>query len=153
MRRASDFFDLIVLDLKIPTIDGALDANPQHGHAVFARAQSVAPGTPVFVLTGSPAEDFIPAMLRQQQQVDVWSEGRKVGTIGFLQKSKLDECPAMLEPIATAVNRLSDVELDRDGVTLTLQDDRLIKMRWNTVSGFSCWWGLIERESRPGACH
>ena len=135
---ASDFFDLIVLDLKIPTIDGALDANPQHGHAVFARAQSVTPGTPVFVLTGSPAEDFIPAMLRQQQQVDVWSEGRKVGTIGFLQKSKLDECPAMLEPIATAVNLLSDVELDRGGVSLTLQDDRLIRIFAKKCGGTRC---------------
>ena len=43
----SDFFDLIVLDLNIPTIDDALYANPEHGHAVFARARSVAPGTPV----------------------------------------------------------------------------------------------------------
>ena len=138
----SDFFDLIVLDLNIPTIDDALDANPEHGHAVFARARSVAPGTPIFVLTGSPAEDFIPAMLRQQQQVDVWSEGKKVGTVDFLKKSKVDECPARLEPIVTAVNGLSDVELDRGGVNLTLQDDRLIRIFVKKFGGTRC---LISR--------
>ena len=32
-----DFLDLIILDLKIPTISGALDADSEHGHAVFYR--------------------------------------------------------------------------------------------------------------------
>jgi CheY-like chemotaxis protein len=133
-----EFFDLVILDLKIPTIDGALDADPEHGHAVFAHARTVAPGTPVFVLTGSPAEDFIPALLKQQQQVDVWSEGRKVGTIDFLKKYKFDECPTMLEPIAAAVHGLSDVELDRGGADLTVQDDRLIRIFARKFGGTRC---------------
>jgi CheY-like chemotaxis protein len=133
-----EFFDLVILDLKIPTIDGALDANPEHGHAVFAHARTVAPGTPIFVLTGSPAEDFISALLKQQQQVDVWSEGRKVGTIDFLKKYKFDECPAMLAPIAAAIHGLSDVELDRGGANLTIQDDRLIRIFAKKFSGTRC---------------
>src|SRR5882672_721395 len=67
----SDFFDLVILDLKIPTIDGALDAVPAHGNAVFSRARQKAPGTPIFVLTGSPVEDFIPDLLAHQQQEDI----------------------------------------------------------------------------------
>ncbi len=134
----NEFFDLIVLDLKIPTIEGALDADPEHGHAVFAHSRTVAPGTPIFVLTGSPAEDFIPAMLKQQQQVDVWSEGRKVGTVVFLRKIKFDECPTMLSPIAAAIHGLSDVELDRGGVNLTVQDDRLIRIFARKFGGTRC---------------
>lgn len=133
-----EFFDLVILDLKIPTIEGALDADPEHGHAVFAHSRTVAPGTPIFVLTGSPAEDFIPAMLKQQQQVDVWSEGRKVGTIDFLKKYKFDECPAMLSPIAAAIHGLSDVEMDSGGVNLTLQDDRLIRIFARKFGGAHC---------------
>jgi CheY-like chemotaxis protein len=124
----TEFFDLIVLDLKIPTIDGALDADPRHGHAVFARAQIIAPGTPILVLTGSPAEDFIPTMLQGKQQVDIWGEGRTVGTVIFLQKIRIDECPATLAPIAAAVQGLAEVELDRGGVNLTLADERLIRI-------------------------
>jgi CheY-like chemotaxis protein len=110
------FFDLVVLDLNIPTFDGALDADPEHGHAVFARARAVAPGTPIFVLTGSPVEDFIPAMLQQKQQVDIWGEGRKVGSVDFLKKYKIDECSSKLGLIAAAVHALSEVELDRGGI-------------------------------------
>jgi len=134
----AEFFDLIVLDLKIPTIDGALDADPEHGHAVFARARTVAPGTPILVLTGSPAEDFIPAMLHQQQQVDVWGEGRKTGTVDFLKKYKFEECPAKLGPIAAAVCALSDVELDRGGINLSLPEDRLIRIFAKRFGGAHC---------------
>lgn len=134
----TEFFDLVVLDLKIPTIDGALDADPEHGHAVFARAQTATPGTPIFVLTGSPAEDFIPTMLKQQQQVDVWGEGRTVGTIAFLKKSRFDEMPEKLAPIAVAVQALADVELDRSGVDLTVQDDRLIRIFAKRCGGARC---------------
>jgi hypothetical protein len=44
----------------------------------------------------------------------------------------------MLEPIATAVNLLSDVELDRGGVNLTLRDDRLIRIFAKKCGGTRC---------------
>lgn len=90
-RLEKEFYDLVVLDLKIPTIDEALDANPDHGRAVFGRALQLAPGTPIFVLTGSPAEDFIPEMLERQRQIDIWGESREVGTVSFLAKSRFVE--------------------------------------------------------------
>ena len=134
----SDFFDLVILDLKIPTIDGALDADPRHGHAVFGKARSAAPGTPIFVLTGSPAEDFIPDLLKHQQQLDIWSEGRKVGTVDFLQKYRFDECPSKLLPIASAIEGLSEVELDGGGLDLTIADDRLIRIFARKFGGRRC---------------
>jgi CheY-like chemotaxis protein len=82
----TSFFDVIILDLRIPTTDGALDADVRHGHTVFALSRTLAPGTPIRVLTGSPAEDFIPDLLASQQQMDIWGEQRKVGTVDFLQK-------------------------------------------------------------------
>jgi len=133
-----EFFDLVVLDLKIPTIDGALDADPEHGHAVFAHSLVAAPGTPIFVLTGSPVEEFIPTMLKRKEQVDVWSEGKKVGTVVFLKKINFDECQAMLTPIAAAIHGLSDVELDRGTVNLTLQEDRLIRIFARKFGGTHC---------------
>lgn len=60
---ASQFYDLIVLDLKIPSEDGLLDADPQNGRLAFYLARLSAPGTPIFVLTGSSAEEFIPDFL------------------------------------------------------------------------------------------
>ncbi|APW58610.1 hypothetical protein BSF38_00008 [Paludisphaera borealis] len=132
------FFDLIVLDLKIPTIDGALDAEPEHGHAVFAKAQSVAPGTPVFVLTGSPVEDFIQPMLSKQQQVDIWGQGQKVGNLTFLQKFNFERCPENLRPIVDGISGLADVELDRQGCDLSTPNDRLIRIFAKLNGGAFC---------------
>ena len=66
------FFDLLVLDLNIPTGCGTMDGNPVHGHSVFARAGVVAPGTPAIVLTGSSAEQFIPSLVARSTSVDIW---------------------------------------------------------------------------------
>ena len=44
----SDFFDLVILDLKIPTIDGALDAVPAHGNAVFLKRHVRRPQEPQY---------------------------------------------------------------------------------------------------------
>jgi CheY-like chemotaxis protein len=135
---AGGFLDLVILDLKIPTVSGALDADPQHGHAVFNRIRTFAPGTPIFVLTGSPAEDFIPEMLENQQQIDIWSQGRKTGNILFLKKYKVNECPGILGPIVNAIERLSDVELDRGGIDLSLAEDRLIRIFAKKFQGVRC---------------
>src|SRR5438552_8653203 len=67
-----NFFDLIILDLKIPTTDSALDASPDHGRAVFGHALHFSPGTPIFILTGSPAEEFISEIIERKKQIDVW---------------------------------------------------------------------------------
>ena len=135
----NSFLDLVVLDLKIPTLNGALDADPQHGHAVFNRIRRVAPGTPIFVLTGSPAEGFLSDLvLNNHQQIDIWSEGEKTGTILFLKKSDFDRCLEMLTPIARAIERLSDVELESGGLNLSLAEDRLIRIFARKFHGVRC---------------
>ena len=132
------YLDLVILDLKLPTVSGALNAEPEHGHAVFHRIRAVAPGTPIFVLTGSPAEDFIPDLLSNQQQIDIWSEGQKTGTILFLNKFDIDKCPERLMPVAQAIERLSNVELDRGRVDLSLAEDRLIRIFSRKFQGVRC---------------
>ena len=135
----NSFLDLVILDLKIPTVTGALDADPEHGHAVFNRIRTVAPGTPIFVLTGSPAEDFLSDLvLQHQQQIDIWSEGRKTGTILFLKKYDIDRCPQVLSPVAQAINNLSDVELEGGGLHLSLAEDRLIRIFAKRFHGVRC---------------
>lgn len=132
------FLDLAILDLKIPTVSGALDADPAHGHAVFNKIRTFAPGTPIFVLTGSSAEDFLPSLLRNQQQIDIWGEGRKTGSILFLKKYNIDQCPGILEPLAKAIDGLSAVELEGADLNLTLAEDRLIRIFARRFAGVRC---------------
>ena len=134
----SGFLDLVILDLTIPTVTRALDGDPKHGHAVFDRIRNVAPGTPIFVLTGSSAEDFVPEMLKNHQKIDIWGEGRETGTILFRKKYDVDTCGEILTPIAQAIQRLSDVELHRGELQLSLAEDRLIRIFARKVEGVRC---------------
>ena len=135
----SSFLDLIVLDLKIPTVTNALDADPEHGNAVFNTIRTVAPGTPIFVLTGSPAEPFLEDLVTpNQQQADIWGEGRKTGIILFLRKINIDRCPAMLARVSSAVAQLADVELEVSSTALTLAQDRLIRIFARKCDGRRC---------------
>ncbi|MCK3775233.1 phosphotransferase [Ensifer sesbaniae] len=51
-------FDLIIIDRRIPSADGALDDSPEHGFRVFQVARELCEGTPVWFLTGTEDPDF-----------------------------------------------------------------------------------------------
>ena len=137
-----NFFDLIILDLKIPTSDGALDASPDYGRAVFGRALQFAPGTPILILTGSPAEEFISEIVDRKRQVPLWGE-QEVGTVTFLRKSKFNESAEKLKPFATAVSKLSDVEFERGKIDIGTEDDRLVRIFTKMVGGVRCVGSMI----------
>lgn len=122
------FFDFMVLDLRIPTSDGALDADSQHGLAVFRRTQTVASGTPVIVLTGSSADEFVDDLAQSAKQIDVWGDGRNVRTVDFLQKYKFDSFQDRVRPSIASIDALSGVELDRGTAALTTAEERLIRI-------------------------
>src|ERR1700730_15606579 len=123
------FFDLVILDLKLPTVEGGLDLKIEYGYAVFAESQNVASGTPIFILTGSSADDIFPDLLGKAQRVDIWGERVQRGTIDFLQKRRLDELTEKLVPLAEAVHRLSDIEVQRLGrqFELSVSEGRLVR--------------------------
>jgi len=133
-----NFFDIVILDLKIPTLTGALDAGPEHGLYVFHEIRSNAPGTPIFVLTGSPAEDHFRMLLSNSQQIDIWSEGWQTGTIQFLRKYEFSEFLTILTPIANSINGLADVELARGGLDLSIAEQRLIRIFAKKFQGVKC---------------
>lgn len=125
---ADAFFDLIFLDLKLPTVDGAVDEEPEHGHAVFTDARRLLPGTPIFVLTGSPAEPFIEKLIGHTQQVDVWGDG-KIPSVQFLAKFRFGtEFRQAVTPYLRGFDGIFEVELDRGTVDLSPQEHRLIRI-------------------------
>jgi len=133
---ASDFFDFAILDLNIPTQENGLDAAPEHGKYVFHHARLVSPGIKLFVLTGSPSEDFFDDMLQQKHDADIWSEGSDIATVEFLRKLNIDKAPARIHRMLGAVIALSDIELSLVGINLDIAQDRLVRIvakRFNAV--------------------
>ena len=134
----AEFFDLLILDLRIPTTAGVLDENPIHGLAVFTHARSVAPGMPILLLTASSAEDFIPTLLQEAQQIDVWGTRSPISTIQFLKKRELTKLPDVLSTFATPVADLGRVEIHSPDFSLPLPYDRLVRIFARRFGGARC---------------
>jgi CheY-like chemotaxis protein len=133
----SEFFDLVILDLNIPTVDGSLDLDVSHGRALLNLVRQDYPGIPIFVLTGSPAEDFV-ADLVGNDNADIWGENKRIPTLFFLKKVNFDELRAKLTPLATAVWGLTEIELVRDGSELSVEEERLILIFARRFAGRRC---------------
>lgn len=132
------YLDYVVLDLKIPTKKEALDEEPEHGLSVFTRSRSVLPGVPILVLTGSSAENFIPTMLSEQQQVDIWSQGKAFGTVDFLKKIDFEHLPEKIQVVYQAIDSLSEVEIDRGEVALNVAEQRILRIFAKKFGGVFC---------------
>lgn len=136
----NDFFDLIVLDLKIPLDACSDDPQPANGLAVFAHAKRAAPGTPLFLLTGSAVESFVPMLVKNACQIDIWVSGApgRVSTVSVLPKLDFDKFGIELFPYFQGVESLGMVELDRGGVVLSIEEERLIRIFARRFQGVRC---------------
>jgi len=132
---SSEFFDLLLIDLNIPTVDDALDGNPVHGHSVFANARVNASGTPVIVLTGSSAEEYISSLLENSTITDIWGSGIPVPTVAFHKKHKLDSFPSVFKTYAEQILKLQEVEIIRNGVHLSEPEERLVRIFARKMGG------------------
>jgi CheY-like chemotaxis protein len=132
---SDEFFDLLLIDLMIPTVDGALDGDPVHGHSVFRNARVNASGTPVIVLTGSSAEEFIPSLVEHSSKTDVWGSGTPNHMVTFHQKHKLDSFPSVFKLFAEQILKVKEVEIKRNGVDLSLPEQRLVRIFARKMGG------------------
>jgi CheY-like chemotaxis protein len=124
----TQFFDFAVLDLKIPTQDGGLDADPEHGKYVFHHARNASPGIKLLVLTGSPSDDFIADLLAQKHDSDIWAEGEIISTVEFLKKIDFDKAPDLISKVKAAILSLDQIELAVERVNLETAEDRLVRI-------------------------
>ena len=138
-----NFFDLIILDLNIPVDNGSLDGNPNHGHFVFMTARRLASGTPVIVLTGSSAQDFIDSMLSMSEKKDIWGSGKAISLVAFHQKHKLDTFPNILKEYTDNFFALKSIELNRNTLLLTEAEDRLTRIFSRSVGGVFCNLSIV----------
>jgi hypothetical protein len=137
-RLDSEFCDFAILDLKIPTDEGTLDLDPQHGKFIFHHARKVSPGTKLLVLTSSPSEDFIADLLKQKHDADIWGEGARVDTVEFLRKIDIDRAPEIISKVVEAIHALGGVELELRSVNLETGEDRLVRIFAKRFGAMRC---------------
>jgi CheY-like chemotaxis protein len=124
------FFDLAILDLKIPKIKGSLDIDDSHGMSVLATLKEKRPGTLVLVLSGSNNPTLLKSFLNASSQEDIWAEGNKRPTIFHIAKEEFQLLEEWLIQVNEAVKALHSVELDLSSLgdgALPYARDRLIR--------------------------
>lgn len=133
----TEFFDVIGLDLKLPTTDHAMDLDITHGEAVFGTAQSLTPGTPVLFLTGSQADPIYESILETKEKVDLWGDGTKVDTIQLKRKSQVAEFVDIVAGYAKRIAELNTIEISRNGLNVELseEDKRVIRVMARSFGG------------------
>lgn len=136
---AECFFDLVILDLRIPAQEGGLDAAPIHGMAVLTAAADLCPGTPLIVLTVEAPDDLFAAIIRRHTKVDIWGEGHPIDSLEFVLKREADSLTERLAAPVRAVSALRDVELEASGdLLLTPEEGRLLRIFGKRVGGALC---------------
>jgi CheY-like chemotaxis protein/GNAT superfamily N-acetyltransferase len=138
------FFDIIVLDLAIPTQDDALDNAPEHGQTVFYDARRLSPGTPVYILTGSEPDEFALGLARYGNQVDLWGTGQLLANIIYYAKERADELLDELQSLARDIAITDAVTIDTRGRNIELKPEhkRVLQVFTRLHGGVSC---LIQR--------
>lgn len=136
----NQFFDLVVLDLEIPTVDGAFDLEVEHGHEVFYCARSHAPGTPIYILTGSEPDAFLRGLAKQGQSVDLWGDGVLVPTVAYHLKEDGDQLIAEIKDIASriAITDAVRINIGAQVIELKAEQKRAIKVFTRSNGGNSC---------------
>jgi CheY-like chemotaxis protein len=115
-------FDIIILDLKIPTIDGRLDADTAHGRALYEAIRQSIPGTPIVFLTGFATEDFYEDMLAQAETLDVWGSGCPFPMLRVIRKSRLPDLLSLLQGVRQEIERIDAIEINCVPGSLVLND-------------------------------
>jgi len=137
---AEEMFDLIILDLKLPSAKGALDAKAENGHALFELILRSAPGTPVRILTSSEPDKFLRRLAGKGEQTDIWGGGNKVPTVEYYVK---DEANDLIEDIrlhARVISETDRIPINTRGIDLALNrpQQRAIRSFVRKTGGSSC---------------
>lgn len=123
-------FDLIICDLKIPTSDGQLDLETEHGESVLALARDRHLGTPVMILSAFGTLDFAVSEVRGAPRLDIVGDGDEISMVDYHTKDHIDKCVDEIERLAQRLRQTDDIEIRRRGAggDLGPAEARLIKV-------------------------
>lgn len=135
-----EFYDVVILDLEIPTIDDAFDLEVAHGEQVFYHARKYAPGTPVYILTGSEPGSFLRGLVRQGQSVDLWGDGEVIPTVDYYHKEDVVQLFTQIKKIAETIATTDSIKINKgiQNIELGPEQNRVLKIFTRSNGGTSC---------------
>jgi CheY-like chemotaxis protein len=123
-------FDLIVLDLKIPTADSRLDEQTDHGLAVHAFVREKARGTPILVFSAFGNIRLATNLTEKSDREDIWGVGEPQQLTQFREKSDFAECLAYIQQSAEHQTALANIEISSglEALELTHDEKKVVRL-------------------------
>jgi CheY-like chemotaxis protein len=128
---ADELFDFIICDLRIPTVDRALDADRVHGQSVYTTARAEIPGTPILVLSAYGDEQLVADMAELAPHDDPFGSGTNKPMLQYVTKhSDLEGCLTRVADAAGHTASLRQLNLSPIPEHLELSDaeERLVRI-------------------------
>jgi CheY-like chemotaxis protein len=126
-----EYFDVVILDRRIPTQDDVIDDHPDHGWAVFQAVAEQQPGTSVWFLTGTIDPDFpVDVLNAHGKRGDIHSCGRDDPLYQVFWKDKMTACIAAVRAFRAEVEQTDGIHLVQVGIQTNLRGEevRLLKL-------------------------
>lgn len=126
-----DYFDVIILDRRIPTVDDYLDDHQDHGWAVFQTIVEAQPGTSVWFLTGTVDDDFGNEVLNEHgKRGDIHARGKDDALYKVFWKKRISECLRQVREFCAEIQVTEDIHLGQVGAAFNLRSEeaRIIKL-------------------------
>jgi len=113
-------FDFVINDLRIPTMNGALDADKVHGLAVHSYVREHSNGTPIVIFTGYETFELAQQLYESSARCDVWASKTEIPLTRLFSKTQLPECLAAVKAAADQLAAVESVEISMGAASLTL---------------------------------
>ena len=122
-------FDFIICDLRLPTHDGGVDTEEEHGLAVHSVVRSVCPGTPCLFFTGYGTSEAILEQLSSGETHDILGTGCRYSMTRLLEKDRLTSCVNRVDNFNSGLESLDAVRIDLLDSRCSLQQNEKRALR------------------------
>ncbi len=117
--KGNEDFDLIVCDLRIPTRDGSLDVDQEHGLRVHDVARTEHPGTFTIFFSGFVELENVGARLSAGPSLDVFATGEEWPLVDALLKSKQPEFLQWATKLSMRLREVNQINILQPNICLT----------------------------------
>lgn len=133
----ANFYDLVILDLCMPSTPSGLDKKVENGHKLFYLTQQVMPGTPIYILTGSDLDSFATGLSRHSERIKLWGASRYFPTVLYFRKNHTPQLIEELDGIYKEIQAVNDIPINTRGkaIEFAVGQERALKTFVRSMGG------------------
>lgn len=133
-----NYYDLIILDLCMPSVPSGLEKVVENGQQLFYSVQRLMPGTPIYILTGSELDSFATNLLRHGERIKLWGAVREFSTVLYFRKDETLELMTELSEVYDEVVSVNATVINTRGKNIAFGrgQERALQSFVRSMGGF-----------------